>query len=264
MKPPATRTLPLEIDSWYAEFCSDKTERAFLAHHLLTTQAQLRVAFLFCASIYLAFAVTDLIWIGWGAKAALLLCTRALVLACALTSLALLKRFPRSIALTRMAACATEITGVLSFLLVAALRPDEFSLHAISMAIIIIVYYIYIPNRTVYAAAIALPATAGFIALAAWLGQLRPVELGTVATLLVMANLFGFVAVRRYQLLWREEFSAQNRAQEPVRARPADRLLQPPPPARTTAGNGDLPRPALQAEPERHHVRPRPLQAGQR
>ena len=209
MKPPSSRTLPLEIDSWRAEFSSNKTERAFLTHHLATTQAQLRVTFLFCALFYLGFAVTDLVWLGMSRTTALLLSARLLVVVCALTSLVLLKRFPRSIAMTRIVACVTEVAGAAGFLLIVALRPDEFSLHAISMAIVIIVLYIYIPNRTRYATAIAVPATAGFVILAAALGHLRVVELATMTTLLLLTNLFGYVAARRYQLLWRDEFSAQ-------------------------------------------------------
>ena len=209
MKPPSARTLPLEIDSWRAEFRNNKTERAFLTHHLATTQAQLRVTLLFCALFYLAFAATDVVWLGLTRTTALLLSARLLVVVCAVTSLALLKRFPRSIAMTRIVACVTEVAGAAGFLLIVALRPDEFSLHAISMAIVIIVLYIYIPNRIRYATAIAVPATAGFVILASALGHLRLVELATMSTLLLLTNLFGYVAARRYQLLWRDEFSAQ-------------------------------------------------------
>jgi len=209
VKPPLARVLPLEIDAWRAEFRNNKTERAFLAHHLATTQAQLRVTFLFCALFYLGFAATDVVWLGMSLTTAVLAGARLLVAACAVTSLVLLKRFPRSIAMTRIVACVTEVAGAGGFLLIAALRPDEFSLHAISMAIVIIVLYIYIPNRTRYATAIALPATAGFVILAAALGHLRLVELATMSTLLLLTNLFGYVAARRYQLLWRDEFSAQ-------------------------------------------------------
>jgi diguanylate cyclase (GGDEF)-like protein len=44
--------------------------------------------------------------------------------------------------------------------------------------------------------------------LAWWLGG-APLELATMAALLALTNLFGYVAARRYQILWREEYSAQ-------------------------------------------------------
>lgn len=191
------------------EFSDPAAEQAFLRHHLATTQAQLRVTFVFCSLFYLSFAVTDVIWLGYSLHTAVLAGARLLVAASALGSLVLLRRRPESIAVTRVAASVVEVAGAAGFLLIAALRPGEFSLHAISMSIVIIVVYIYIPNRLLYAAAIAAPATLGFLLLADRLGHLRSVELATMAALLALTNLFGYVAARRYQLLLRNEYSAQ-------------------------------------------------------
>ncbi|WP_343729209.1 GGDEF domain-containing protein [Duganella sp.] len=191
------------------EFCDATTETEFLRHHLAMTQAQLRVTFLFCALFYLCFALTDLLWVGYELKTCLLVGARMGVAAVVLTCLALLKRRPDSIPFTRVAATIVEVAGSVGFLLIAALRPSEFSLHAISMSIVIIVLYIYIPNRLVYAAGIAAAATTLFMLLAWWLGQLHTMELATMAALLALTNLFGYVAARRYQILWREEYSAQ-------------------------------------------------------
>lgn len=198
-----------EVAALRCEYRDARTEKAFLRHHLAMTQAQLRVTFLFCSLFYLSFAVTDVIWVGYGGRTLLLVGARLLVAATALGSLMLLRRYPRSIYITRMVASLVEAAGAAGFLLIAALRPNEFSLHSISMSIVITVIYIYIPNRLLYAGAIALPATAGFVALAGLLGNLRTAELATMAALLTMANLFGYVAARRYQMLLRDEYSAQ-------------------------------------------------------
>ncbi|WP_332855276.1 GGDEF domain-containing protein [Duganella sp. S19_KUP01_CR8] len=191
------------------EFSDATAERAFLRHHLAMTQAQLRVTFVFCSLFYLCFAATDVIWLGYSLRTAVLAGARLLVAATALGSLVLLRRRPDSIPVTRGVASVVEMAGAAGFLLIAALRPSEFSLHAISMSIVVIVIYIYIPNRLLYAAAIAAPATLGFIVLAQQLGDLRRVELATMAALLVLTNVFGYVAARRYQLLLRDEYSAQ-------------------------------------------------------
>jgi diguanylate cyclase (GGDEF)-like protein len=191
------------------EFVDAETETAFLRHHLKMTQAQLRVTFLFCSLFYLCFAVTDVIWLGYDTKTVVLAAARMAVALTALGCLSLLQHRPESIAATRVAANLVETAGAAGFLLIAALRPAEFSLHAISMSIVVIVIYIYIPNRLLYAAAIAACATLLFVVLAARLGDLRSVELATMASLLALGNLFGYVAARRYQMLWREEYSAQ-------------------------------------------------------
>lgn len=209
MSPHPAPSKAIPVARLRGEFVDADAETAFLRHHLAMTHAQLRVTFLFCSLFYLCFAVTDLVWLGYTPTTALLAATRATVALTALTCLALLTRRPSSIPATRLAAGIVETTGAAGFLLIAALRPSEFSLHAISMSIVVIVLYVYIPNRLVYAAAIAAAATTVFIALAWRLGNLHSVELATMAALLTLGNLFGYVAARRYQLLWREEYSAQ-------------------------------------------------------
>ena len=199
----------IQVAPLRCEFVDAETETAFLRHHLTMTQAQLRVTFLFCALFYLCFAATDVIWLGYSLKTALLVAARAAVALTALACLSLLQRWPTSIPITRVAANIVEAAGAAGFLLIAGLRPQEFSLHAISMSIVIIVIYIYIPNRLVYAAAISAAATALFMGLAWWLGGVHGIELATMTALLALGNLFGYVAARRYQLLWREEYSAQ-------------------------------------------------------
>jgi len=205
--PVPSRTI--EVAPLRCEFCDVATENEFLRHHLAMTQSQLRVTFLFCAVFYLCFAASDLMWVGYELKTCLLVGARIAVAATALTYLGLLKRQQDSIPFTRVAATVVEMAGAAGFLLIAALRPTEFSLHAISMSIIIIVLYIYIPNRLVYAAAIAAVSTTLFVLLAWRLGSLQTMELATMAALLALTNLFGYVAARRYQILWREEYSAQ-------------------------------------------------------
>ncbi|WP_373991650.1 GGDEF domain-containing protein [Duganella sp. BuS-21] len=205
--PVPSRTI--KVAALRCEFCDSTTENAFLRHQLAMTQAQLRVTFLFCALFYLCFALSDLLWVGYQMKTWLLVGARLAVAATVLACLALLKRRPDSIPATRLVANIVEVTGAAGFLLIAALRPTEFSLHAISMSIVVIVLYIYIPNRLLYAATTAALATAIFVALAWWLGHLPNIELATIAALLALTNLFGYVAARRYQILWREEYSAQ-------------------------------------------------------
>jgi diguanylate cyclase (GGDEF)-like protein len=209
MPPNPVPSRTIKVAPLRCEFCDSTTENDFLRHHLAMTQAQLRVTFLFCALFYLCFALTDLIWIGYQLTTCLLVGARIAVAGTVLTCLALLKRRPDSIPFTRIAANIVEVTGAAGFLLIAALRPSEFSLHAISMSIVIIVIYIYIPNRLLYAVTIAAVATALFAWLAWWLGGLRSVELATMTALLALTNLFGYVAARRYQILWRVEYSAQ-------------------------------------------------------
>lgn len=209
MPPNPVPSRTIKVSPVRCEFLDATTESAFLRHHLRMTQSQLRVTFLFCALFYLCFAFSDLIWVGYELKTFLLVGTRLIVAAVVLACVRQLKRRPDSIPITRIAANIVEVVGAAGFLLIAGLRPSEFSLHAISMSIVIIVLYIYIPNRLIYAATIAFISTVIFMLLAWRLGQLHSVELATMAALLLLCNVFGYVAARRYQRLWREEYSVQ-------------------------------------------------------
>lgn len=201
--------LSLEIDALRSEFGSDITELRFLSHHLLETQSQLRSTLFFCSLFYLAFSVTDVAVLGCGRRALLLLLGRLAVALTAAACCLLISRRQQSVAMTRLAATTVEVVGMSVFMLVVASRPAELLWHAMSMAIMVIVVYIFIPNRLLYSLAVALPATGVFIYLASVIGSLNPADMLTLSMLLLLANTFGAVAARRYQRLWREEFRAQ-------------------------------------------------------
>lgn len=199
----------LDIDARRSEFSSDVTEVAFLSHHLAETQSQLRSTLFFCSVFYLAFSLSDIAILGCGPSAFMLFLGRLTVAITAAVCILLIHRHPQSVAMTRLAATAVEAVGMSTFMLIVVYRPDELPWHAMSMAIMLIVVYIFIPNRLVYSLAVALSATAIFITLVFTMGNLKPSETLTMSMLLVLTNTFGWVAARRYQRLWREEFSAQ-------------------------------------------------------
>ena len=193
-----------------SEFCSHAIETKFLSHHLAQTQSQLRSTLLFCSVFYLAFSLTDFAVLGYGYDALTLFLARLSVALTAAAGSWLTWRHPHSVAATRLAATAAETVGMAAFMLVVVYRPDEMHWHAMSMAIMLIVVYLYIPNRLAYSIAVALSATATFIVLALQVTHLNAPDLLTMAMLLLLVNTFGCVAARRYQRLWREEFQAQS------------------------------------------------------
>jgi len=77
----------------------------------------------------------------------------------------------------------------------------------------LIVIYLYIPNSFGNALLLALSATAGFLALALDLGHMAAADVVTMTMLLVLANAFGALAARRFNLASREEYRAQARLQ---------------------------------------------------
>ena len=204
---PCTSTVSVRT----GEFNDAVAESAFTQSQLRKTQVQLRATLLFCSCFYVAFSVTDVGVLGSSSAALFLLLVRMTVAATAAMGCLLIWRRPESVGMTRLAASATEIVGMAAFLLVVRERPGEMPWHAMSMALMLIVVYIYIPNRLVYSVTIALAATGAFIVEVLAIGTMQQPELLTMTMLLLLANTFGCVAARRYNVLWREEFRSQSR-----------------------------------------------------
>jgi diguanylate cyclase (GGDEF)-like protein len=198
------------ISTRNGEFTDPAAENAFTCSQIQKTQVQLRSTLLFCSCFFVAFSITDAGVLGYGKEALLLLLVRLTVALTAAIGALLIWRRPDSVAATRLAASIVEIVGMLAFLLIVRARPAEIPWHAMSVALMLIVIYMYIPNRLNYSVVIALCTTFGFIMMVHADGRLRPSEMLTMTMLLLLANTFGFVAARRYNVLWREEFRAQS------------------------------------------------------
>ena len=191
------------------EFADRVVEAQFNAAKLDNTRKQLFATLLFCSIFYVVFSVTDFGVLGVGPVALGLLLVRVGVAMTAGACCYLVRCHPQSVSMPRLAASFAELVGLGAFFIIVWHRPAEIAWHAMSMALMLIVVYLYIPNRLRYSAAIALSATAAFIAQVLWMDRLQPHEMLTMCMLLLLANAFGFVAARRYQLLWREEFRVQ-------------------------------------------------------
>lgn len=192
------------------EFRSAETERKFQLHHLERSKTSLRMTLVFCSIFYVAFALTDIGVLGYTRVTLLLLLARMLVAATAMGGLFLVQTRPDSIVACQGAATAAELVGMATFMLVVHYRPTEIPWHAMSMCIMLIVVYIFIPNRLVISLSIAFATTASFIAIVVCLGTLKRADMVTMSMLLLLANSFGLVAARRYQRVWREEYKVQS------------------------------------------------------
>jgi diguanylate cyclase (GGDEF)-like protein len=199
----------MRIHPLTGEFAHSADETAFLAHKLPQTRALLGFTLVFCTLFYLAFAVTDLASLGYGATFLQLYAARMGVAATAGACAWLCYRRPLGVDATRRAASIAEGLALACFMFIAARRPDEFHWHAMSLAIMLIVVYLYIPNSFRNALLLAVGATAVFLALALGLSRLAPADTVTMVMLLLLANAFGAVAARRFNRASREEYQAR-------------------------------------------------------
>lgn len=209
MSPPV-HDAAFAISRLSAEF-TDRTIEAHFSHHLLPqTKEQLRTTLLFCAAVYLVFAITDVLALGFSPLSLMLFGCRAAVAVVAVASCVTNHLHPHSVGRVYLTASITEIVGMLAFAPIVLARPAELSWHAMSMGLMVLVVYLYIPNRLLYALAIGVISTLVFIAVALLTGRLTGQEQLTMVMLLSLANCFGFIAARRYNIIRREEFRVQS------------------------------------------------------
>lgn len=196
----------MEINSRTGEFVHAATENAFLKHKQEQTRSLLSFTLMFCTVFYVSFFATDVAALGWGAETQALLAARLLVGVTAASCAWLAWRRSLSVRGTRIAASIAEAMALACFMLISVLRPSEFPWHAMSLAIMLVVVYLYIPNRLHYASLLALAATLAFVVLAGEYGRLSAADKFTMGMLLVLVNTFGFLAARRFNYVSREEF----------------------------------------------------------
>jgi len=204
---------PMAFDSLTGEFAVPADEAAFLRHRQSQTQRLLGFTLVFCTLFYVAFAVTDLAALGYGTDFLSLLGARMVVAVTAGTCAWLAYRRRLSVSAMRIAASVAEATALGCFMFIAMLRPAEFHWHAMSLAIMLIVVYLYIPNSFVNALLLAFASTIGLLALALRLAHMTPADIVTMSMLLVLANAFGALAARRFNRASREEYRAQTQLQ---------------------------------------------------
>lgn len=202
------------IDPLTGEFASRADEAAFLKQRQPQIQRLLGFTLVFCTLFYVAFSVTDLAALGYGRDFLRLLGARMLVALTAGVCAWLAYRRRLSVLAMRGAATLTEAVALGCFMVIATLRPAEFHWHAMSLAIMLIVVYLYIPNAFVNALVLAFVSTIAILALALRLAHMTPADIVTMSMLLMLANAFGALAARRFNRVSREEFRAQVQLQD--------------------------------------------------
>jgi diguanylate cyclase (GGDEF)-like protein len=192
------------------EFARTADETEFLNSQLSRTRSLLGFTLLFCVIFFQLFFLTDIAALGLDAALRETLPARLGVALIGGTGAWLAYRRPLSVRGTRLAASSAEILSLGCFMVVALARPNEVHWHALSMVVIQVVVYLYIPNRLAYATAIVSGGVIVFLALVHYMLPPRPVaDLLTMGMLLAMINTFGILAARRFNRVAREEFRLQ-------------------------------------------------------
>ncbi|MCS0706449.1 GGDEF domain-containing protein [Massilia aurea] len=187
---------PGDIRCWHSEFASVTIESKFLHDHGNVIQGESVRSLAFCGIFFCAFGLADLAQLGYGDQALALFLARLMVMIAALIGIVMIRRSSNPARTAYRVATVFTSLAMLTFLLVAYFRGDLL-LHGMSMAIMLIIVYLFIPNRLVNATIVALSASIAFLGLVYAVDMISVRQLSTMTMLLILANLFGAIAARR-------------------------------------------------------------------
>lgn len=191
-----------------AEFADSEIESAFREHVHLAWVRDTRVAFTITALFYLAFSVTDFLVLGESEQYQVVFLTRVLVCCAGLAIALSAARFWRPL-VDGITPTLVEGVALAGFLSITLLRPYEAGWHGMSLMVMLLGIYVFIPNRFLPTLAVALSTTLAFIWLLNQHFELPANQVLTLALLLLAINLFGALSAMRISRLRRESYRDQ-------------------------------------------------------
>lgn len=195
---------------WFiAEFSDPGMEARFRASVVRQTVKTTCRALLFGGAFFVLFSYSDYAALGYGPAFMLALGARILAFAAVLLAIFYLYKHPMA-AMAGTAVTLVEIFGVLVFVLIMILRPLEIGLHTNSALVLMIAYWLFIPNRFIMALAASMIAAVGFMLSALLILRHNDAQLVNSCLLVILANFFGAIGCWRQSLLQRQAFSLLN------------------------------------------------------
>ena len=205
-----TESIDYRLKLATATFRRRELEAEFRQHTLARVQKQVRISLFFGAFFGVVFWLTDIAALGYNSTTQMLLVARLSVALTVAACFYMLAKYPQSISMPRLTATLAEIVAMCSFMLVILNRPGEMHWHGMSMSILLLVMYLFVPNTFVNNCAVALTTTGTFILLAMKIGVLTDSDMATMSMALIFTNAFGILALHRQESLSRHEFQAQD------------------------------------------------------
>lgn len=194
-----------ELSPLTGEFRDAATEVAFREYIRPHWVRDTRRAFTMAALFYLAFAITDYLMLGAGDQYEIVLITRVMVTWCGLLIAFTADRYWHLLVdgITPTLVVGLAMAGFLSITL---LRPFDAGWHGMSMMVMLLGTYAFIPNRFLPILAVALISTLAFLVLMVDHFELSFRQVLVMCLLFLGMNMFGAFSAYRISRLTRENF----------------------------------------------------------
>ncbi len=193
------------ISRFTAEFVDSDTELVFRAACHDSVVRDTRFAFGFGVLISLLLAVSDYLALGPGEEFSTLFNGRIVIGVVALVVVWSAAHYWRSL-MDGVTPTLVEFVALIGFLSMTLLRPYEPGWHGMSMMLLLLGIYIFVPNRFLPALGLALGSTLIFVYLMNAHFQFSAREFLNLGVLFSATNLFGARAAYRKSRRMREEF----------------------------------------------------------
>ena len=194
------------LRGWCAEFADRSTERGYQAYCQHFTARQLLLALGTWAVLLLLFAIPDYLAMGWSAPFQGLLAMRVGVALCVLALMRAVVRKPW-LATQGLWTSVVELIGLASFMLVYVLRP-EIAIWTYAMTLLmLIMLFVFVPNRLCCALAVSLVGALFTLAMVSQSRSLQTREFVVLGLALALPIVTGYVSAWRVQMLQRQQYA---------------------------------------------------------
>ena len=170
------------------------------------TARQLLLALGIWSLVLLLFAIPDYLAMGWSAPFQGLLAMRVGVALCVLALMRAVVRKPW-LATQGLWTSVVELIGLASFMLVYVLRP-EIAIWTYAMTLLmLIMLFVFVPNRLCYALAVSLVGALFTLAMVSQSRSLQTREFLILSLALALPIVTGYVSAWRVQMLQRQQYA---------------------------------------------------------
>lgn len=201
-----------EVNRLTGQFCDHSIESAYRSSIKTRVRIESRLVLLLVCFVFGMFAISDYQILGLTREFYLLIIMRVSVVSFCLLFAFILGHWGGYSRRVWLHALPPWILAI-GIILIVPLRPESLGTQVVAVVVANMAFYLLIPNLLTVATFASLFLNIGFLIAAVMFANLSPEGTLRIALLLIMANVVGYFALRRLEILQRQQFALLNEEQ---------------------------------------------------